>query len=66
MAKNRPNTTTSTHSAETRGYRPFEEGYQPVSSAQASHDEQSTQKLPKPPTGGTGQTPPQSNSAKGA
>ena len=59
MARNRSNTTKSTQSGETqRGYRPFEKGYQPVSGAQASQNEQSTQNLPKPPEGGTGQSPP--------
>ena len=59
MARSRPNTTTSTQPGETRrGYRPFERGYQPVDNAQVSQNEQSTQNLPKPPTGGTGQTPP--------
>ena len=67
MAKKRPNTTTSTQPGKAYdGYRPFEKGYQPVT-AQTSQGEPSAQKPPKPPTGGTGQTPPpQSNSAKGA
>ena len=65
MAKKRPDTTTSTQPGKTYGYRPFEKGYQPVT-AQTSQGEPSAPEPPKPPTGGTGQTPPQSNSAKGA
>ena len=57
--------TSSTQSGETRGYRPFERGYQPAST-QVSQGQQSAQKPPKPPTGGTGQSAPRSNSGKGS
>ena len=40
------------------GYRPLEEGYQPVASVQSDPNGQSAQQPPKPPTGGTGQQPP--------
>lgn len=56
MANDRSGTT-STQPDQTRGYRPFDEGYQP-SSAQASQNKLPSQKPPKPPKGGTGQSPP--------
>lgn len=65
MANDRSGRTTSTQPDQTRGYRPFDEGYQP-SSAHASQNKSSSQKPPKPPKGGTGQTAPRINSAKGA
>ena len=64
MARNRPSTA-STQPGETRGYRPFEKGYQPASS-QVSQSQQSAQKPPKAPTGGTGQSAPRTNSGKGS
>ena len=45
------------------GYRPLDEGYRPVASAQAAQSERPAQQPPKPPTGGTGQSAPQNNSA---
>ena len=64
MANDRSGTTTSTQPDQTRGYRPFDRGYQP-SSAQISQDKPPSQKPPKPPKGGTGQTTPRFNPAKG-
>lgn len=45
------------------GYRPLDEGYRPVASAQSAQNEQPTQQPPEPPTGGTGQSAAQNNSA---
>ena len=65
MAKDSSNATTPKHIHRTThdGNRPFEKGYQPTT-AQASQGEPATQTPPKPPTGGTGQKPPQNNPAK--
>lgn len=62
MAKNH-RSTTSAEPGETRGYRPFERGYQPAS-PRVSQSQQAAQKPPKAPTGGTGQSAPRSNSGK--
>ena len=43
------------------GYRPLDEGYRPVASAQSAQNAQPAHQPPKPPTGGTGQSAPQNN-----
>ena len=58
MAKKNNSSTDSAH----RGYRPLEEGYRPVKGVPSSQSGQSAQQQPKPPKGGTGQSPPAKNS----
>ena len=62
MAKNRPNSTSSPRE-ETYGYRPYRGGYQPTT-AETSQGKPLTQELPKPPTGGTGQSSPKATRPK--
>lgn len=68
MAKNSHNENTQqpvqSGTEKRAGYRPLEEGYRPVASAQSAQSEQPAQQPPKPPTGGTGQSVSQNNLAK--
>lgn len=57
MAKKSRNGNTQQQVRGSAGYRPLEEGYQPVASVQSASNRQSAQQPPKPPTGGTGQQP---------
>ena len=58
MAKNIRNRNTQRQMRGSLGYRPLEEGYQPVANVQSVPNGQSAQQPPKPPIGGTGQQPP--------